>query len=198
MKTIAVDIDDVLALNAQGFIEFSNREFATNLQISDYKEHWADMWQVDFEETERRARVFHESKIVASYQHIKESVFVLDALKDKFHLVIVTSRRNVLKDSTRAWLDTYFNGMFERIYFAGIYDGPLTKGSYVKTKAEVFKEILPDYVIDDQIKHCQAAIELGIDAVLFGNYSWNNAEELPLGMVRCKDWNEVGRYFENK
>jgi len=198
MKTIAVDIDDVLALNAQGFIAFSNREFGTSLEAGDYQEHWVEMWQVDFKETERRAKIFHESEVVASYEHIKESVFALDLLKDKYHLAIVTSRRNILENSTRAWLDTYFGGIFDDIYFAGIYDDRLTNGSYAKTKADVFKKIRPSYVIDDQIKHCEAAAKLGINGILFGNYPWNKTTQLAPGITRCRDWNEVLTYFENK
>lgn len=195
-ELIACDIDDVLALNAQGFVEFSNREFGTSLSSDDYQEHWAEMWQVDLEEVDRRAQVFHESEVVATYKHIKESVVALDGLKDIYRLVAVTSRRSNLKSCTRAWLDTYFNGVFEDIYFAGIFDGPIDGNSHLKTKADVFRKLRPDYVIDDQIKHCEAAARLDARAVLFGEYPWNEAASLPPGVTRCKDWPAVLRYFD--
>lgn len=45
--TIAVDIDDVLADNAAGFVTFSNERWGTNLTPDDYGEHWVKVWQVD-------------------------------------------------------------------------------------------------------------------------------------------------------
>ena len=47
----------------------------------------------------------------------------------------------------------------------------------------------------DQLKLCRAAADLGMDALLFGDYSWNKIEELPDNTARCKDWKEVGEYF---
>ena len=39
------------------------------------------------------------------------------------------------------------------------------------TKGMLAKEIKADYLIDDQLKHCSAAAELGIPALLFGVYA---------------------------
>ena len=47
---IAIDIDDVLAENAIGFVAFSNERWGTRLSVDDYSEHWSEMWRVDSEE----------------------------------------------------------------------------------------------------------------------------------------------------
>lgn len=61
---------------------------------------------------------------------------------------------------------------------------------------DVLVEIKADFVVDDQLKHCTAAVEQGIPTILFGNYRWNQAEELPKGVTRCKNWQEVAGYFD--
>ena len=67
---IAIDIDDVLAENAIGFVAFSNERWGTRLSVDDYSEHWSEMWRVDSEEAERRARIFHDSGIIKGYAHV--------------------------------------------------------------------------------------------------------------------------------
>ena len=64
---IAIDIDDVLAENAIGFVAFSNERWGTRLRVDDYSEHWSEMWHVDREEAERRAHVFHDSGAIKGY-----------------------------------------------------------------------------------------------------------------------------------
>ena len=61
---IAIDVDDVLAENAAGFVAFSNQRWGTTLQVDDYDEHWAKIWNVDNEEVERRAKEFHNSSLM--------------------------------------------------------------------------------------------------------------------------------------
>lgn len=67
---IAIDIDDVLAENAIGFVAFSNERWGTRLSVDDYSEHWSEMWRVDSEEAERRAHAFHDSGIIKGYAHV--------------------------------------------------------------------------------------------------------------------------------
>ena len=50
-------------------------------------------------------------------------------------------------------------------------------------------------MIDDQPKHCLSAAECGVEALLFGNYRWNQLADLPDRVTRVQDWEEVERYF---
>jgi hypothetical protein len=52
--------------------------------------------------------------------------------------------------------------------------------------------------IDDQPKHCVAAADIGIKALLFGEYSWNRTDTLPVGVARVKDWVAVLQYFDEQ
>ena len=117
-KIVAVDIDDVLAANAEGFVAFSNERWGTNLRPADYSEHWAEVWKVDEAEAHHRSTELHTSGTIGKYEHFPAALPVLKALARNHHLVVVTPRRRIISD--------------------------------------------------DQLKHCLAAAEVGIQAILFG------------------------------
>lgn len=195
-KTIAVDIDDVLAANAAGFVKFSNERWGTNLTPADYQEHWGELWKIDqLDEVQRRSDELHSSGVIGTYAHDESAVAVLEHLRKKYRLVIVTSRRRMIEKETFAWIDSYFRGIFDEVHFAGFWDKTTTE-SIAMTKADICKQIGADYLIDDQCKHVEAAAGAGLKAVLFGNYGWNQMSPLPKGVVRCSTWSEVQDFFD--
>lgn len=196
---IAVDIDDVLADNATGFIQFSNAKWGTSLKVSDYDEHWTQMWGVSDEETSRRRWEFFGSGAQRSYAKVDGAHDVLLALRKRFDLCIVTSRHSSTIDDTLDWVHKHYNGIFtdETIHFAGMWDTD-AMNNHLKTKADMITSIGANYLIDDQLKHCQAVAQAGHKAVLFGNYGWNQTDSLPAGVARCVDWSEVKKYFDGQ
>ena len=90
---IAIDIDDVLADYAAGFVAFSNQRWGTMLTLDDYDEHWGNVWKVDIEEIRRRATTIHDERLVKTLTHRSEAVPVLEYLSKSFDIVVVTSRR---------------------------------------------------------------------------------------------------------
>src|ERR1700710_884739 len=105
---IAFDIDDVLAANAKGFAEFSNKRWGTNLVPDDYSEHWSEMWGIDYEESEKRRQVIVEEKLFTSHSFFDESKPVLKSLKKDYKLVVVSSRSNSIHKETLVWLKDYY------------------------------------------------------------------------------------------
>lgn len=199
-ELLVCDLDDVIAANAEGFTAWSNREFGTSLAAADYSEDFLSLWQVDINEVERRAAMFHESDAIMSYGHIDAAASSLAVLSEDFRIILATSRRKASELYTRRWIETDYPDMFEDIIFAGIYDNLTAqrRRRHLQTKAEIYAALQPDYVIDDQIKHCQAAVSLNIKAILFGSYSWNQADTLPPGITRCIDWPAVLKYFDER
>ncbi len=197
---IGVDLDDVLAANAEGFVAFSNQQWGTNLTINDYDEHWMEVWGVDLEETLLRAQYYHDMEVPAAFKHDTKADRVLRHLAKRYELKIVTSRRKVLEKITHDWLDKHYKGVFDKgsVHFAGIWDGKVDHSSIHKTKADVVQALGIDYLIDDQLKHCQAVADRGKQAVLFGDYTWNQASQLPSGVVRCKNWQAVRKFFDER
>lgn len=195
IPTVAFDIDDVLSTNVKDFVAFSNSKWGTNLTDDDYDEDWARLWGVSKEEALRRSRLYHESGYIGTYGHHAEALPVLKKLKKHFKLVIVTSRRKVLMRETAEWLDNYFEGIFEEIHYAGIWDDE-AEGAVHATKADICEQVGADYLVDDQPKHCIGANQAGIKAVLFGDYGWNRGIEVPASIKRVATWQELERYFD--
>jgi uncharacterized HAD superfamily protein len=197
-KTIAIDVDDVLASSAQGFVDFSNKQWGMSLTVEDYKEHWGQMWQVDIHEYRRRASIVYDSKTVKTFQAHQDAKEVLQALKKRFRLVITTSRVKEIEKETAEWLDYHYNGLFSEIHLGGFYD-KITEDSHKPTKAELCQRIGAHYLIDDHPKHCFATAEVGIPSLLFGEYPWSrNLGKLPNGVTRVMNWREVQEYFDGQ
>jgi 5'(3')-deoxyribonucleotidase len=196
-QKIAIDVDDVLAANAEGFVNFSNERWGTNLTVDDYDEHWGKVWETEAEETEQRALDFHYSGVVSGYRPFREAEAVLRYLSTHFQLEIVTSRRMLIEAETLAWIESHFPGIFDAIHFGGIWD-KVHPGSHTATKTDICKQIGAHYLIDDQVKHCVAAAEKGIAAVLFGDYKWNQLDPLPEGVARCASWADIQTYFAGR
>lgn len=196
-KTIAVDIDDVLARSAEGFIAFSNERWGMRLQPDDYQEEWAVVWGVPVEQALERSLEFHASGIVGTYQPHEAAMPVLKRLAQEFDLVVVTSRREIIKPETDAWIARHFPHIFQELHYAGIWDNVSNiSKALTGTKAEICRAIGADYLIDDQLKHCIGAANAGIKAVLFGEYRWTRHEQnLPKGVTRAAHWDEVAGYF---
>lgn len=195
-QTIAVDIDDVLAANAAGFVAYSNERWGTNLRVEDYQEHWGELWQVDMAETDRRAVEYHASGAIGRYSHYPEARSVLEELSERYRLIVLTSRQAVVQQETEDWINHNFPGVFDGIYFAGIFDAPLSEATFHRTKADLLLHHGADYLIDDQLKHCLGAAQHGVQALLFGNYRWNQADALPERVTRCISWFAVRAYFD--
>jgi 5'(3')-deoxyribonucleotidase len=195
---IAVDVDDVLAASAQGWVDFSNQKWGTNLTVDDYDEDWSKMWGVDRQEEMKRAKEVYNAVIVRDFRHDDTALPVLQKLAKKYELIVATSRVQAMHTETLEWLDKHYKGIFSGFHRSGLFD-VLTPDSHKGTKAELIKKIGADYLIDDQPKHCLAVADLGIETILFGDYGWNsNIGELPPRVTRCFDWAAVERYFDER
>lgn len=193
---VAVDIDDVLAAEAEYIIDYSNRHWGYNLTIDDYREDWL-FWQLDYAdpEFEKRATELHQPDALRAYRVIPGAYDVLEKLKNNHDLIAVTSRRKNIEEATRSWLDEYFSGIFSDVIFTGFYDDPTREGRHLLSKGDLLSELGVKYLIDDQPKHCSGAASYGIDAVMFGDYAENRAVDVPDRVTRCHDWHAVAEYF---
>src|SRR5438128_629505 len=146
-KTIAVDIDDVLASSAAGWVAYSNKKWGTNLTVEDYQEDWAVMWGLDHAAMLERAEHLHATGVVATFSPYHEAKSVLVELARRHKLVITSSRNSITRDHTLCWLNEHFGGIFAEIHLAGIYDSGM-KGAVHLTKANLLTEVKADFLID--------------------------------------------------
>ena len=195
-STLVVDLDNVLARSAETFVAFSNEHFGTDITIEDYDEDWERMWGVAHEEAVRRGTYMRARHIHRSYEPMPGAKTALDSLHKKYRLVILTSRGKAVELETTEWLGTHYPGLFDEVLFSGIWDDAATRNGHLLTKGDRYRELGAGYVIDDYLKHCAAAVQGGVPALLFGDYPWNRADTLPAGVTRCADWLAVLEYFD--
>lgn len=198
---VAIDIDDVLSASAEELITYSNMRWGTHLTVADYDEHWGKMWQLehDMDEMHKRAHEVRGSGIFGNASPKDDAQLVLEELRGRFSITLVTSRHRLLEPETRSWLEKHYDGLIDEVIFAGIYDGNDNHQVQITaTKKDILARIGATYFIDDQLKHCYAAAETGIETIVFGNYSWNQDNQLPKNITRCNSWQEVAQYFNGK
>lgn len=199
---IAVDIDDVLSASAAGLTAYSNKRWGLDLRAEDYDENWAKFWGVSLGVAKEMAHEVHERDIFKNFAHFEQAIPVLRALKEKYELIVVTSRRINLKTSTASWLERNFSDIFSAVHHAGFYDNPHDPlAGLTKNKAMICNELGVDYLIDDQLKHCLAVADCGKGALLFGDYNWNRidvAEVQSKNITIVHTWADVKEYFDGK
>lgn len=194
-KLIAVDLDDVLAPSAQQYVEYTNHKWGTNLTLEEYNENLTTMWGMDHKQVLDHVEELFGGGFLKRFPKDDAAKPVLDRLKNKYRLVITTSRIRMVYQDTLDWLDEHHPGVFDEIYMAGLYDDG-RHDSHIGTKGDLYQSIGADYVIDDQPKHCRSAAAAGIPALLYGVYPWNRKKEKSNLITRVRDWDEVAEYFD--
>ena len=194
-RTIAVDIDEVLAVHNKALVEFHNSHYGSTHTLDDYvSDRWSEVWGTEHEETARRAIEFHETGVHGKLELVPGAQSALKLLSKDFRFVGVTLRRKMTIDSTRLWVQKHFPDIIAEVRFVHAWEDP-----DASSKAEVCREIGADWLIDDTLKHCLIAADAGINAILFGDYPWNQTTEvLPSGVTRVNDWKGVLEYFDAK
>ncbi|HEY4161285.1 MAG TPA: hypothetical protein VGM08_04450, partial [Candidatus Saccharimonadales bacterium] len=89
------------------------------------------------------------------------------------------------------WLRRYFPEMFASVNFSNLFDAEKRR-----SKGELCVEMGASFLIDDHLPNVKSAAEHGLQAVLFRDYSWNRAGELPAGVPRCVNWPAVLEHFD--
>lgn len=200
---VAIDIDDVLAQSAQAFVDFSNLHWGTQLSIDHYSEDWATMWGLNKDSLEHM-RIVRErgnealTAIIPTMSRIDDAYSVLKKLKTKAQLIVVTSRKEVLKPETMQWLDMHYPGIFHQsvVYFTGFYER-LATGSWALHKGDMLRELGAHYLVDDQVKHCNGAAACGVKALLFGGYAHQSqSEAVDASVVPVRNWQAVEDFFD--
>lgn len=184
---IAIDIDEVLAHHNQALAEWHNREFGTNHTADSYfTDYWSKVWGVSPEEADRRALAFHDSRTHAKLRPVTGALEALQKLRESYDLALVTVRRQSTIEDTYRWVRRHYPDIFTEIHFVHFWDA-----DDKTTKAQLCQRIGASYLIDDSVKHCTLAAQAGINALLFGDYPWNRAEQLQRNIKRVNNWDEV-------
>lgn len=196
---IAIDVDDVLAVEREGIRAFINNTYGLDLTIDDYSVpgpywgYWEHVWRVDEATGKEWYAAYLDSEAQAYHAVSEGAIDTLTALSDRYRFAVVTSRKDQTLDVTHRWLEQHFPNVFEQVEFVTLWD----KDRKV-TKAQICEHLGADFLIDDNIEHCTIAAEAGLRPLLFGEYGWNGATDLHSGIQRVFNWQQVLEYFNAK
>jgi uncharacterized HAD superfamily protein len=185
MKQIAFDFDDVIVETAPKTIKHYNQTYGTKVALNDFYSDDDAIWGANLKTAVKRVEAYHASDEFVNAPLLDGATQTLRKLHKHYGLHIVTGRDNHLRDATMKILDRDFSGIFDSVIFTGFFsDKP-------RTKAKVCQQLGIDIFIDDHLHHATTVAATGIEVLLFGNYPWNQSEDLPPNIRRVQDWNEV-------
>lgn len=186
MAVIAVDCDDVLVRTADYFVRAYNDTYGTAVDyethhLASYDGEWESGDEAEFAD---RLEFLRNSRAYRQLGLSDEAKSVLQQLSVSHTLHLVTARLDREKDDTFAMLDRDVPGVFTEFHFVG----------WSGSKGEAVKSIGADYLIDDNVKHLESALQAGLPdngAILFGDYPWNRQPPEDKRIFRCRDWLSV-------
>jgi uncharacterized HAD superfamily protein len=194
-ETIAVDIDDVLVPHVKDLITWHNRQYGTQMTLQQYHSKDPKDWGAKtIEEAIKRVQKFFITRDFTEAKPTDEASKALRALSQNYNLIVITSRDNIIEDTTKRWLDQNFPELFQETHFTARFN----LGGDSRLKSSVALAAKAKYLIDDALDNAEEAAKAGIRVLLFGNYPWNQIEELPDGITRVNDWQAVLEYFDEK
>jgi uncharacterized HAD superfamily protein len=185
-KVIAIDYDDVIVPSAPIIVRSYNEKYGTNVQLKDFYYDDPRSWgSSDTSTVNQRVGDYLMSEEYQATLPFTEAIDALRLLSEQHELHIVTGRTDYLADVTKNMLNKYLPGIFRSVEFTNFF------GQNRRSKAEVCQALDADLLIDDHLHHAQVVADCGIDVLLFGDYPWNQAKQLPANIRRVSGWHEI-------
>ena len=188
-RVIAIDFDDVIIDTTPYMQELYNKKFGTKMQLKDnftgdLEAHGAP----DIATIISRVEDVLNMDEMRTISPLKDTISIIKQLAEHHRLYVVTGRSPILETATTNFINEYFPDVFQSIVFASY----LRKGKS-RTKSRICKKLGADLLIEDHLGHALEAAEGGTEVLLFGDYPWNQSENLPNNITRVKNWEEVSR-----
>lgn len=192
-QTIAIDIDDVIADSTEALRVSVNERTGAALTRDHYLNVGGEYWgyyervwrahdligQVSYKEYAAEM-----AKDQSDVPLLPGADLAIHELAKRFHIIFITARDKKSEQETRRWISEHFATDDFEVYFCESHDS-----AEAKTKGQLCKEFGASVLIDDNVGHCQSALDENLSAILFGEYGWQT--NVPESMVRCLSWPEV-------
>jgi 5'(3')-deoxyribonucleotidase len=189
---IVVDIDEVLFPMAATFLNYYNHEHKTNYTVNDMDSYYVeDMTGETEEQLLAKIRSYISTPHYKNAQPLEGSAEAIQRLSEEYELAILTARDDFYRGSTENFVEAHYPGVFSSVQYTHQIESP----HIFVPKFEICKELGAIAIIDDSLKNVIECAEHGIDGILFGEYAWNKTDQLPHGVTRLNDWQEVAEHF---
>lgn len=187
-KIIALDCDDVLIDLNEGLHPFHNKHFGTNVTPEDLNTYnlW-EIWHCAQEDVVERVFRFYDSDEFMDLVPVAGAVEGVAELKEKYGLIIVSTRPPFLLERTRRSVEKHFPDCFDEICLTDFTARKLKK-------SQVCLELGADTLVDDNFGNVKDSVEHGIRSILFRrrwNISYSDSQLKNLGIIPAKNWEEV-------
>lgn len=188
---IAIDVDDTLSQH------LDLRKIGVGADSADvYKMDWKEIMS----DPEQLAQLLKRAATVAQdLPPIHGALDALRKLQPKYDFIVLSARPEQLKDATERWIDANFPDIFAKRFFSDSSQwsgGNEMKEALAKNKAEICQREGAEFLIDDQLVNCAAAMNVGVKSVLFGDST--DAKDVPAGVTAAKTWLNVAEYFDGR
>lgn len=194
-SVIAVDIDEVLFPMAPTFLRYYNTQHGTDFKLDQMSSYYLEELTGDTKDVMlKKIQEYLKTEDYTLGQPISGSIDAIKKLREKFRLILVTSRDHFFRGPTEAYLEGHFKGLYDELYYTHKAEEP----GLVVPKYEICKEIGAFALVDDHLPNVISCPEHGVKGILFGDYPWNQMTKLPNGVTRVKNWQEVLEYFNDK
>eukprot|EP00730_Choanoeca_flexa_P018268 TRINITY_DN8876_c0_g1_i2.p1 TRINITY_DN8876_c0_g1~~TRINITY_DN8876_c0_g1_i2.p1 ORF type:complete len:203 (+),score=53.47 TRINITY_DN8876_c0_g1_i2:71-679(+) len=183
---IAVDLDEVLGYFVQSLARWHNEAYGTTYTQSHFFSYtFKDVWGGTAEESTTKVHAFFESDYFQQQvAPVPGALEALQQLKQRYQLVIVTSRQHSIEEITRLWVAKHYPDIFDEIHFGNHWG---VSGEKI-SKPDMCKAIHARVLVDDALHYAKQCAGLLDHVILFGSYAWNQSGDLPSGVSRAEDW----------
>lgn len=193
---VAVDVDEVLGNFVSALNRFIADRYSSNHSVSEYHVYeFFKIWKCSRDEADIRVHEFFKTAYFKNGIHpIPGAQKALKKLSRFCNLSVVTSRQNVIKDHTIAWLEKHYQGLFEEIHFGNHF----ALHGESRPKSEICRSMGAKVLIDDNPRYALECAEVGIKVLLFdyeNSYPWcksGSSNQHPL-VTKVYNWEEVER-----
>lgn len=165
-----IDCDDVLIDLNSVLHPWHNAKYGTAIQFEEiYTYQLEKIWDVSREEAIRRAMEFYETELASSLSAMDGAVDALQQLKERFDLVVITSRPVKIKPLTLKVLDNHFPDIFRDVIHTDAFN---LAGSGI-SKAEVCKRLGVKVFMDDHLLYLEEIASAGNTTPYLFRRPWN-------------------------
>lgn len=197
--TVAVDIDEVLGSFLTALNTFVAEKYFLEHTVSEYHVYdFTEVWRCSRAEADMRVHSFFKSEhfdkgilpIPGAYQSLLQILSFCQ-------LFVVTSRQNIIKEATLAWIERHFSGIFREVHFGNHF---ALEGE-ARSKSEICRCVGAQVLVDDNPVYAMDCAANGIEVLLFDynrSYPWTKTPEGPIhpSITRVHNWEEVERALQ--
>lgn len=186
---VAIDVDEVLFPLVNLFVDYHNNHHGTDATFDQFYSYmFEESLDLSSDVFIERIRSFANEGHFAKSEPIDGTKTAIAALAEHYDLVVVTSRWESWQQDTLTWLQRHFPETFKSVEFA---NSITWQRGEEYSKPAICQRIGARYFIDDSLENVQKVAAVGIPSLLFGDYPWNQADELPTNVTRVKNWDEA-------